>query len=220
MTLVIFDCDGVLVDSEVLFARVMAEVLSDCGYAIDTETAIARFTGISTPSMVAEIEAEWGRPLPEDFVQRCRARADTLFDGELQAVDGIDAVLDAHAPRRCVASSSSPARIRRSLHSTGLARHFADETLFSAAMVDRGKPAPDLFLYAAAEMGAAAADCIVIEDSVPGVTAAVAAGMTVLGFAGASHIRDGHAARLHETGVARVFETMAELPALLAGFAE
>jgi beta-phosphoglucomutase-like phosphatase (HAD superfamily) len=106
-------------------------------------------------------------------------------------------------------------RIRRSLKSTGLYRHFADHAIFSAAMVQRGKPAPDLFLHAAGEMAAAPAACIVIEDSLPGVEAAVAAGMTVLGFAGASHIRDGHADRLRDRGAAHVFDDMAALPALL-----
>ena len=215
MTLVIFDCDGVLVDSEVLFNRIAAEVFTECGYPIDTETAIARFTGISAPNMIASVEAETGLTMPDDFAQRCRARANTVFDAELRAVDGIDQVLAEHAPRRCVASSSSPTRIRRSLQSTGLFRHFDDAAIFSAAMVSRGKPAPDLFLHAAAEMAADPSDCIVIEDSLPGVEAAVAAGMTVFGFVGASHIRDGHADRLRERGVDRVFGDMAELPGLL-----
>lgn len=216
MTLVIFDCDGVLVDSEVLFNRIAAEEFTANGYPIDTESCIARFTGLSTPSMLAVVEAESGLAMPEDFGERCRARANTLFDSELQAIAGIEDVLAGHAPRRCVASSSSPTRIRRSLKSTGLYRHFEDERIFSAAMVERGKPAPDLFLHAAATLEAAPTDCIVIEDSLPGVQAAVAAGMTVFGFTGASHIRDGHADRLRDSGVDRVFERMAELPALLA----
>lgn len=216
MNLVVFDCDGVLVDSEVLFSAMFAEQFTALGYPIDTETTIARFTGLSTPSVIAIVEAELGRSLPADFAERCRAAANDLFDAELQAVAGIDAVLANHAPRRCVASSSSPHRIRRSLATTGLARHFDDATIFSAHMVENGKPAPDLFLHAAREMGASPADCIVIEDSLPGVRAGVAAGMTVLGFAGASHIRDGHEDRLREEGAARVFSDMAELPGLLA----
>ncbi len=219
MTLLIFDCDGVLVDSEVLFNRIAAEEFTSCGVPMDTETAIARFTGISAPNMIAIIEAETGIVIPDDFAVRCRARANDVFDSELQAIAGIDEVLARITPRRCVASSSSPARIRRSLNSTGLARHFADETIFSAAMVARGKPAPDLFLHAAETMSAGPGDCVVIEDSQPGVEAAVAAGMTVLGFTGASHIRDGHSGRLLETGVDRVFGDMTELPALLEDIA-
>ena len=215
MTLVIFDCDGVLVDSEMLYARISAEQFTESGYPIDTELAIARFTGISTPDMLAIVEAESGLVMPVDFTERCRAKANTVFDSELQAIAGISDVLAGHAPRRCVASSSSPARIRRSLKSTGLYGHFADERIFSAAMVERGKPAPDLFLHAAATMGSAPAECVVIEDSLPGAEAGVAAGMTVFGFTGGSHIRDGHADRLRETGVDRVFGDMTELPALL-----
>jgi len=215
MNLVIFDCDGVLVDSEMLYGRISAEQFTACGYPIDTESCIARFTGLSTPSMLAIVEAESGLVMPVDFAERCRAKANTVFDTDLQAVNGIDDVLARHAPRRCVASSSSPTRIRRSLKSTGLYGHFEDERIFSAAMVARGKPAPDLFLHAAATLEAQPGDCVVIEDSLPGVQAAVAAGMTVFGFTGGSHIRDGHADRLREIGVNRIFESMAELPALL-----
>jgi len=219
MTLVIFDCDGVLVDSEVLFNRVLAAELTACGFPIDAESAIARFTGMSMASLVARVEAELGRPLPPDFGNRCRVRADTVMDRELQAIDGIDAVLADHAGPRCVASSSAMRRIRRSLATTGLARHFDADTLFSAAMVARGKPAPDLFLHAAKRMGAPPGACLVVEDSLPGIGAATAAGMTVLGFCGASHIRDGHAARLTEAGAAAVFDDMAILPDLLETYA-
>jgi len=216
MTLVIFDCDGVLVDSEILYNRIAAEQFTACGYPIDTQTAIRRFTGLSTPTMIGIVEAETGLAMPADFAQRCRARATAVMDRELNAVDGVDAVLAAHAPFRCVASSSSPARIRRSLATTGLDRHFEDRTIFSAAMVANGKPAPDLFLHAAGEMGRAPDGCIVIEDSLPGVQAAVAAGMTVLGFTGASHIQDGHGDRLRDAGAALVFDDMAALPGLLS----
>ncbi len=215
MTLVIFDCDGVLVDSEIIFARISAEQFTACGYPIDTETAIARFTGLSMPTMVGIVEAELGRALPDDFAMRCRESANTIFDSELQAVEGIDGVLAQHAPHRCVASSSSPTRIRRSLKSTGLYRHFKDEAIFSAAMVSRGKPAPDLFLHVADEMASPVADCVVIEDSLPGVQAAVAAGMTVLGFIGASHIQDGHAEKLRDAGAASIFDDMTALPGYL-----
>ncbi len=218
MILTIFDCDGVLVDSEILFNMVVAEALTEHGYPIDTDTAIARFTGMSMPSLLSIVEGELGRGLPEDFTTQCRARANSVLDRELRPIAGIDAVLTDHGGPRCVASSSSPTRIRRSLKTTGLDRHFADETLFSAAMVTHGKPAPDLFLHAAAEMGAATDACIVIEDSLLGVEAAVAAGMTVLGFTGGSHIRDGHAARMREAGVAAVFDDMSNLPEHLNKF--
>jgi len=215
MKLVIFDCDGVLVDSEVLFNGIVAEILTECGYPIDTDTAIERFTGMSTPNLMASVESDLGRALPEDFAARCRGRVDTVLDRNLRAIPGIGDVLDRHAGPRCVASSSSPRRIRRSLATAGLNGHFADETIFSATMVARGKPAPDLFLHAARTMGAVPADCIVIEDSLLGAQAAVAAGMTALGFTGGSHIRNGHADALRAIGVATVFDDMARLPDLL-----
>ena len=152
---------------------------------------------------------------PAILPQRCRARANKVFDAELEAIAGVDAVLMDNAQRRCVASSSSPARIRRSLKTTGLYSHFEDDAIFSAVMVKNGKPAPDLFLYAAEAMGVAPAECIVIEDSRAGVQAGVAAGMTVLGCVGASHIRDGHANRLREIGTHHIFDDMSALPGLL-----
>lgn len=215
MTLILFDCDGVLVDSEVLFNWVVAEQLTAAGYPIDTDGAIERFTGMSMPSLMKIVEDELGHALPDGFTGECRARANDVLDRDLQPIPGIGAVLERHAGRRCVASSSSPLRIRRSLATTGLIGHFADETIFSAAMVQRGKPAPDLFLHAAHTMGAAPADCVVIEDSLLGAQAAVAAGMTALGFTGGSHIRDGHADALRAIGVVDIFDDMAQLPGLL-----
>jgi HAD superfamily hydrolase (TIGR01509 family) len=129
---------------------------------------------------------------------------------------GIEAVLDGLSSRMCVASSSSPERLRHTLGLVDLYRRF-DPHVFSATMVARGKPAPDLFLHAAAQMGADPAGCVVIEDSVPGVTAAVAAGMTAIGFVGGGHCGTGHADRLRSAGAALVVETMTELlPALTA----
>jgi len=218
MILVIFDCDGVLVDSEVLFNRVLADQLTACGYPIDADSAIERFTGMSMPSLMAVVESDLGHALPDGFAIACRARANDVLDRDLQAIPGIGDVLDRHTGPRCVASSSSSARIRRSLKTAGLIGHFADATLFSAAMVKRGKPAPDLFLHAAGMMHAAPADCVVIEDSLPGAQAAVAAGMTTLGFTGGSHIRDGHAGALRAIGVAAVFDDMSDLPALLGRY--
>jgi len=218
MTMVIFDCDGVLVDSEVLFNRIVAEQLTACGYPVDTETSIARFTGMSMPSLISLVEQEWGQSLPADFADRCRTIADPVFDAELAPIPGISEVLLGHDGLRCVASSSAPRRIERSLRTTGLIDHFGMDTLFSAAMVGRGKPAPDLFLHAAQKMGVAPAACVVIEDSLLGAEAAVAAGMPALGFTGGGHIRQGHAENLRSVGVAAVFDDMTALPGLLAGF--
>jgi HAD superfamily hydrolase (TIGR01509 family) len=214
--LTIFDCDGVLVDSETLSSVIYAETLSEFGYAIDAETVAARFTGFSMKSTIATVEADWGQPLPEDFAATVRARADVRFDQDLTAIPGIAAALDNLSDPRCVASSGQMRRIQRSLNKTDLMRYFDEAALFSAQMVERGKPAPDLFLHAAREMGVAPQSCVVIEDSLPGVQAAAAAGMTVLGFAGGSHIGDGHEDRMRLAGAQDVFDDMAALPGLLA----
>ena len=214
--LTIFDCDGVLVDSETLSSVIYAETLSEFGYAIDAETVAARFTGFSMKSTIATVEADWDQPLPEDFAATVRARADVRFDQDLTAIPGIAAALDNLSDPRCVASSGQMRRIQRSLNKTDLMRYFDEAALFSAQMVERGKPAPDLFLHAAREMGVAPQSCVVIEDSLPGVQAAAAAGMTVLGFAGGSHIGDGHEDRMRLAGAQDVFDDMAALPGLLA----
>lgn len=213
--LVIFDCDGVLVDSETLSGSVMAQVLGEFGVAMSPAECIARFTGCSMRSLREMVEQDTGRPLAPVFEVRVRALADALFDRELCAVPGVQEVLAGLEGPRCVASSASPPRIRRSLRTAGLDRLFRSEALFSAVMVERGKPAPDLFLYAAAAMGAPPPSCVVVEDSLIGVQAAVAAGMTVLGFVGASHVDAVHPDRLRAAGATEVFEDMRALPSLL-----
>lgn len=213
--LVIFDCDGVLVDSEAIASRVLAELLTESGFPLHAEQAIDRFTGISLPEVVAQVEAEWGRALPADFVARLRERDRAAFRVELRAIAGVAEALQVLAYPRCVASSGSPEKIRENLALTGLLEYLAPH-LFSAAMVAKGKPAPDLFLYAAATMGALPARCVVIEDSVAGIRAAHAAGMQVFGFCGGGHCRPGDGEALLAVGAARLFSRMADLPALLA----
>ena len=137
-----------------------------------------------------------------DFADTLRVRVAAAFDAELAPIAGVEAALAALPYRRCVASSSAPERLRHSLSLTGLL-HWFEPHVFSATQVARGKPAPDLFLFAAASMQAAPATCVVIEDSVPGVQAAVAAGMRVIGFTGGGHCRPGHAERLRAAGAAR-----------------
>lgn len=214
--LIIFDCDGVLVDSESLANRVLSQLFVESGFDISPEDCLRRFVGMSMRSVRAAVETESGRRLPDDFEPRVRALANEVFDRDLQPVRGVSEVLSVLPHARCVASSGSPTRIRRSLATTGLDTYFRDDTLFSAAMVKRGKPAPDLFLHVAETMACAPEQCLVIEDSLLGATAGVAAGMTVFGFAGASHITDGHAERLESLGVTAVFDDMADLPSMLA----
>ena len=211
--LVIFDCDGVLIDSELLSIRADQECLAECGIELSVEEILERYTGISFAGMVADLEARHG-PLPADFADRHRTRLWPLFETELQAIPGVGAVLDSLTCKICVASSGRPERLKHALSLVGLYDRFHPH-IFSATEVPRGKPAPDLFLYAAERMGGMPERCVVIEDSLPGVTAAVAAGMRVIGFVGASHCRPGDAARLSAQGAIAVIDDMAQLlPAL------
>lgn len=215
--LVIFDCDGVLVDSEMLSARTLSAALAAIGFPLSPADCIDRYTGISSRSMVRLIEAEWGRALPPEFLDDVRAADAAAYRAELQPIPGAREVLHALALPRCVASSGRLVKMRLTLGLTGLLA-FVEPNLFSAEMVAHGKPAPDLFLFAAQRMGFAPAACIVVEDSLAGVQAGLAAGMRVLGFAGGSHVRPADAAALRQAG-AVVFDRMTELPALLAAAA-
>ena len=210
--LVIFDLDGVLVDSEPISSRTTAAALREAGIEISAAEVCERFLGVSTASMLRALEAEHGCRLPEMFQENLRARILKAFEHELEPVPGVTALLDAMVVNRCVASSSHPARIRGSLELVGLLERLAPH-LFSATMVNAGKPAPDLFLLAAARMSAEPARCLVVEDSEVGIRAAKAAGMTVFGFTGASHVRPKmHAPRLEAAGADAI---CAEIPALL-----
>jgi HAD superfamily hydrolase (TIGR01509 family) len=212
--LTIFDCDGVLVDSEAVVCRVSVSCLAEIGIAITAEEIANRYVGGAAASMLAALEKRYDRVLSAEFRATMRQRIAAAFETEPMTIDGIDAVLAAQRGKRCVASSSMPDRVRRCLTLLGLL-HCFEPHIFSASLVARGKPAPDLFLFAAREMGEAPEDCLVIEDSVHGVTAAVAAGMRVYGFTGASHCRPGHAKRLLAAGTSTTFQLMRELPGLL-----
>ncbi len=202
--LVIFDCDGVLVDSEPIANALLARYVTDLGLPMTREESIDAFMGRSWAAGVELIEERIGRPVPDDFDERYHADLQAAFERELKAVRGIEAALDAIHEPRCVASSGTHERIRNSLRLTGLIDRFPDDTIFSAEDVEHGKPAPDLFLHAAASMGFEPGDCVVIEDSPAGVEAARAAGMTVLGYG---------------VEADTTFSSMDELPGLLSGSA-
>ncbi len=184
--LVIFDCDGVLVDSEPLSLATLTAGLNRIGVPIDLETVRNRFAGTSMVSIMGHIERDYGISAPEGFVDAVKAETLATFDRELKAMPGVAAAIRGLDLPVCVASSSDPVRLRHSLTLTGLLDLFSGH-VFSSTQVARGKPFPDLFLFAAEQMGEAPASCLVIEDSVPGVTAAVAAGMRVVGFTGGGH---------------------------------
>lgn len=211
--LVIFDCDGVLIDSELLSVRADLACLAEDGIEASADDIIERYTGISMAGMLADLEARHGRALP-DFARRHQQRLEAIFEAELQVIPGVAAVLATLEEKVCVASSGSPERLRHALSLVGLFDRLSPN-IFSASEVARGKPAPDLFLHAARRMGAAPQRVAVVEDSLPGIAAAVAAGMTAIGFTGGSHCGPGHGSRLAERGAALVIDRMSELlPAL------
>jgi HAD superfamily hydrolase (TIGR01509 family) len=214
--LIIFDCDGVLVDSEVIDARIRSECLRAEGFPI-TAQELAEHSGISRAGLIELVQSRFGRPLPEGFMETTRAKIMAAFTDELQAIEGVSELLRSLGIPVCVASNSHSDRVRHSLKVTGLWQFF-DPHVFSAAMVERGKPAPDLFLFAAERLNVSPADCLVIEDSVHGIRAAQAAGMPVIGFCGGSHCKPGHAGRLFEAGCVREFSRMSEFGVLLQTF--
>lgn len=206
--LVIFDNDGVLVDSEPVANRVLAGLLTEYGVPTTVEESIARFMGRSVPQVRALVEAALGRPLPGDLEARYAGELYPSFRASLKPIPGIAEALAVIRLPVCVASSGTHERIRLTLTCTGLWDRFGGR-VFSAQDVARGKPAPDLFLHAAAAMGADPRRCAVVEDSPAGITGANAAGMTTFGFAGLLPPE----VLAHATGA--VFTRMAELPRVL-----
>lgn len=207
--LIIFDCDGVLVDSERLSIKIDALFLERIGWPMSEEEIVQRWVGRSDADMQAEIEAHIGRPIPPDIDEEFSRIYREMFDRELAPVDGIREALDVITIPRCVASSGKHDTIRRNLGLTGLSGYFG-ERIFSATDVEHGKPAPDLFLLAARTLGAEPSRCAVVEDSVYGVEAALAAGMLPFAYAGGVT----PAERLSRPG-AVVFTDMRQLPDLL-----
>ena len=208
--LVIFDCDGVLVDSEPIAVRIDAVMLADLGWPLSEAEIVERFVGRSEAYMTGEIEREIGRRLDPGWDDSYLRLYREAFENELEPVDGVVEALDAITAPTCVASSGTHERLRHTLGLTGLFDRFAGR-IFSVEDVEHGKPAPDLFLHAAATLGADPARCAVVEDSRYGVEAARAAGMSAFGYAG------GLTAAAALTGPRTVvFDDMRALPELLA----
>ncbi|MDT0392141.1 HAD family hydrolase [Streptomyces dubilierae] len=209
--LVIFDNDGVLVDSEPISNRLLAAYLTELGHPTTYEDSLRDYMGSAMHRIHDLVAERTGQRLPDDFDDVFHARVFAAFERDLKPVPGVEEVLQklvADAVPYCVASSGSHERIRVGHRTTGLDRWFDEGLIFSSEDVGRGKPAPDLFLYAAERMGVAPERCVVIEDSPLGVQAAVAAGMDVYGFTAMTP-----AERL--AGAGRLFSDMAELPGLL-----
>ena len=213
---VIFDCDGVLVDSEVIALAVTRRLLGEAGLSLTDEETRERFLGLRLDTVMRRVESELGAPLPKDFPDDLSREILGAFARELKGIEGVRQAVGGLVARVCVASSSAPERLRFALRVTGYETLFAPN-IFSAAEVAQGKPSPDLFLFAARAMGAAPKDCLVIEDSVSGVAAARAAGMRVFGFVGASHFsRLDEGADLTAAGAELIFDDMARLPDIVA----
>lgn len=213
--LVIFDCDGVLVDSERIFARVLGECLTEAACPATADEALVLGFGRNRTTLTAAVEARFGRTLSDGFFEAMRARTALVLEQELAAMPGVVELLAGMPEPRCVASNGHLARVRERLALTGLLEFF-DPHVFSAIQVAAGKPAPDLFLFAAERLGVVPPDCLVIEDSLAGVEAARAAGMAVVGFCGGSHCPKGHAETLTAAGCSQVFGRMADLARFLS----
>ena len=212
--LIIFDCDGVLVDSEVISCRVHADVLTRHGYPITAEQVRERFLGRTALEATLEVERELGRPLAETYDSERRTTLLAALAESVEAIPHLHQTLDAIDARICVASSALHEKIFTTLSRVGLYARFAPN-IFSGSQVRFGKPAPDLFLFAAEQMKVAPARCLVIEDSVAGVTGGCAAGMRVFGYHGGSHCRPDTAATLRAAGAAVTFDDMRQLPDLI-----
>jgi HAD superfamily hydrolase (TIGR01509 family) len=209
--LLIFDFDGVIADSEVLSNTVLAETITALGAPTSVEDCYRLYMGKRVPDIILAIAELTGRRLDDDFIDKLQAATFERFHRDLRAVEGARDFIGAFADvPRCIASSSAPARLATCLDILGLASSFG-ANVFSAEMVTRGKPDPDIFLLAAERMNVVPGHCIVIEDSAGGVQAALAAGMKVIGLTAASHIRDGHDARLRQAGAHHVAATFDEV---------
>ena len=212
----IFDCDGVLVDSEPLSMRVDVQILAENGVTISEEEAHRRFVGKTFAAMLEEMRREFGASFPADASGQKDLRLLKLYETDLRAVDGVEAALEALGPQHFSVASNSPyERVETALRITGLTRFFGNR-ITTFEHVARGKPEPDVFIEAARRAGYRPEDCIVVEDSVTGVTAAHRAGCHVLGFTGTHPHPEEQAPKLLSAGAATAFRTMTELPRILS----
>jgi len=213
---IVFDFDGVIVDSETAANRALADMLCGIGLPTTVEESLALYCGHRWSDCLALIERNLGRPLPDDFRDRYSALARPILDREMTAVTGIAAFLDDHCHLPlAIASSSTVDWLHHCLSRFALDHYFGGH-VYSATGLERGKPHPDIYLHAAAQLNVDPRRMVVIEDSVIGASAGVAAGAMVIGFAGASHVRAGHAERLRAAGVHHVAADFAQAAQIIA----
>lgn len=212
--LIIFDCDGVLVDSEIIASEVNLQLVKDLGMDITLDELSQRYSGLTAENIFAQVAEEVNRPLPEDLAERSDKMLDEALQQSLQAVAGVHAMLDAMNDAHCICSNSTTPRLTQNLKLTDLYDRFHPH-IFSALEVRQNlpKPSPDVFLHAAETLGATPAESIVIEDSSHGVEGAVAAGMRVIGFVGASHSYAGHSEKLMDAGAETTVSNLSDVPA-------
>jgi HAD superfamily hydrolase (TIGR01509 family) len=214
LDLIIFDCDGVLIDSEILANRSEVEALRSFGIEFELSDYMNRFVGKNTKDVLDGIESLHGVRLSEDDWRLVTENTSKIFAAELKPISGVVELVTSIDKAKCVASSSSLERLDLTLKLTGLLDLFSPN-IFSSEQVNHGKPAPDLFLFAAEQMQVHPDRCIVIEDSLTGVKAGVAAGMKVIGFTGGSHIQMEHQEKLLDAGAVEIFSEMSQISAWL-----
>ncbi len=212
---VIFDCDGVLVDSEILACRAVAELIAHYEPRAPVAELVERLVGTPDEMIIKAVAAQYGTHFPADIRQRAVDAIDAVLAEGLEPIPGVADAIGRLPVPKAVASNSHFRRVTRSLAIAGITDAFGDH-VYTPEVVERPKPAPDLYLLAAERLGVPPARCAVIEDSVPGSTAGLAAGMTVIGFLGGSHIRAGHEAQLRDAGVGLFCPDMASLPSVLS----
>ncbi len=219
--LTLFDCDGVLVDSEIIAAKVESKLLTEAGYPISVEEMGERFAGMTWKNILLSIEKEVDIPLSASLIDKSEQLLDQRLAREVKAIEGVAYALSRISGPRCICSNSSSQRLDMMLSKVGLKELFAPH-IYSAKDLgaDRVKPKPDIFLHGAAQFGVSPAKCIVVEDSVHGVHAAREAGMRVVGFTGASHTYPSHADKLTDAGAETVIARMQDLPGVIAAMAE
>lgn len=219
--LIIFDCDGVLVDSEIIASQVQAELVSKAGYPISVEEMNERFAGMTWRDTLLTIEKEASVPLSASLIDKVDAILDNRLARDVKIIDGVKPALMQIALPHCICSNSTSARLAAMLGKVGIRDHFGTH-IYSARDLgpDRVKPKPDIFLHGAAQFGVDPARVLVIEDSVHGIHGARAAGMRVVGFTGGSHTYMAHADRLTDAGAETVIARMAALPGVITALAE
>lgn len=213
--LVIFDCDGVLINTEEIASGVCVEALAELDMQLTLQQYASRYSGRPIADAWLRVEEDHGKPLPLGFREKVDAEVLRRFSLSLGPIDGVVELLTSMRGPRCVASSTQLPLLKTNLAQAGL-DHFFDPSIFSVSQVRRGKPAPDVFLFAASQMGADPQRCLVIEDSAAGVIAARRAGMRVIGFSGGGHAAADHAERLLVEGAVRVVGDMRDLAPFLA----